>query len=141
MKKKKFFILLALLIIGIIITLVVFFLYQQTKSISPREIKDVSIDKPTPTPTPGIFIAVEKPEDEEVVSTRTIAVTGKTSPNARIVILTPTSEEAGIASSNGNFSTDIILDEGENVIEISAIDSTGEIAKVTRTVIYSTEDF
>lgn len=141
MKKKKFFIFLLLLIIVIVFALIGFFIYQQTKSISPKEIKEITLEKPNPSPTAGIFISVDRPNDEEVVDERTISVSGKTNPNAKIVILTPTNEEAGVATSDGSFSTDIILDEGENVIEISAIDQNGEIAKVTRTVIYSTEDF
>src|SRR5690606_19260256 len=141
MKKEKIIILFIAIFIGLIFALVGFFIYQQSKSITPNEIKDISIEKPKPSPEPSIFITIDRPNDEQVVDKRTIAVSGKTNPNAKIVILTPTSEEAGIAAKDGSFSTDIILDEGENIIEISAIAENGEIAKIRRTVIYSTEDF
>ena len=86
-------------------------------------------------------MTVERPRDEEVVDKRVITVTGKTIPEAKIVILTQTTEEAGVAASNGNFSMEITLDEDENIIEISAIAPNGEIAKVKKVVIFTTESF
>lgn len=141
MKKKKIFTTFLILLIGTLFALGGFYLYQQSKVIKPSKIKKIVLEEPSPAPDSSIFISVAKPEDEEVSTTRSLTISGKTIPNAKIVILTPTTQEAGVAAKDGSFSTDINLDEGENIIEISAVADNGETAKIKRTVIYTTEDF
>ena len=72
---------------------------------------------------------------------RIIKVSGKTIPLAKIVVITQSDENAAVADVNGNFSTEITLDEDQNILEVSAISKKGEITKVNRVVTYSTEDF
>lgn len=141
MKKKRIFTTFLILIIGSLFALGGFYLYQQSKVIKPSKIKKIVLEEPSPEPKSSIFISISKPEDEEISSNKSVTVSGKTIPNAKIVVLTPTAQEAGVAAKDGSFSTDINLDEGENIIEISAIADNGEIAKTKRTVIYTTEDF
>lgn len=141
MKKKKIFTSFLILLIGSLFALGGFYLYQQSKIIKPSKIKKIILDEISPAPTSSIFISLSKPDDEEVSSTRNLTISGKTTPKAKIVVLTPTTQEAGVAASDGSFSTDINLDEGENIIEISAVADNGETAKIKRTIIYSTEDF
>lgn len=141
MKIKKLFTYIFVLIIGISFALGGFFLYQQSKIIKPSKIKKIILESPSPAPSSSIFITLSKPNDEEVSTTRNLTISGKTIPNAKIVVLTTTTQEAGVASGDGSFSTIIILDEGENIIEVSAVAGNGETAKIKRTVIYSTEDF
>lgn len=141
MKIKKIFTSLFILIIGIGFALGGFYLYQQSKVVKPSKIKKINIENPTPIPSSSVFITITNPADEEVSNNRTLKISGTTVPSARIVVLTPTTQEAGIAAGDGKFSTEINLDDGENIIEISAIATNGETAKIKRTVIYSTEDF
>ena len=141
MKKEKIILSATAALIGILVAVVGFFFYQSTKKVKPSEIKKITISSPSPTPKSSIFLIVDKPKDEEVVDKRTITVSGKTIPEAKIVVLTQRSVEAAVAAKNGNFSTEITLGEDENIIEISALAPNGEIAKVKRVVTFTTESF
>lgn len=141
MKKEKIILSFIAALIGIALAFAAFFIYQSSKKVDPTEIKKISIEDPSPTPGSSIFITVERPIDEEVTDERIITVSGKTVPDAKIIVLTESNEEAGVAAGNGNFSTEISLDDGENIIEVSAIAKTGEIAKTKLIVTYSTETF
>lgn len=141
MKKEKIILSFIAASIGILVAVGSFFFYQSTKEVKPSEIKKITINNPTPTPESSVFLTITRPEDEEVVDKRIITVSGKTIPNAKIVILTQSNEEAAVASRDGSFSTEITLDENENIIEISATAPNGEITKVKRIVSYTTENF
>ncbi len=141
MKKEKIILSFIAALIGIIVAISAFFLYQSTKKVDPNDIKKINIESPTPTPSSSVFVTIERPTDEEVTDERIITISGKTVPNAKIIVLTESNEEAGVAASNGNFSTEITLDNGENIIEVSAIAENGEIAKTKLTITYSTETF
>lgn len=141
MKKEKIILSFAAALIGILVAVGSFFFYQSTRKVKPSEIKKITIINPTPTPESSIFLTVTRPEDEEVVDKRILTVSGKTIPDAKIVVLTQTNEEAAVAARDGSFSTEITLDENENIIEVSAIAANGEIAKVKRVVSYTTEIF
>lgn len=141
MKKEKIVITIITIIIGIIVAIALFYLYQTTKKIEPEDIKNININEATPTPTSGLFLTVESPIDESVTDEKTIQIVGKTVPDAKIVILTATNEEAAVPADDGSFSTDIALDPDENIIEIIAFAENGENVKVRRVVSYSTEEF
>ncbi len=141
MKKEKIILSFIAALIGIALAIAAFFIYQSTKKVDPSDIKKISIEDPSPTPGSSVFITVERPTDEEVTDERIITISGKTIPDAKIIVLTESSEEAGVAASNGNFSTEISLDDGENIIEVNAITKTGEVAKTKLIVTYSTETF
>lgn len=141
MKKEKLILTIISIIILIAVVIGVFFIYQSTKKINPTELKTISVNNPSPTPSSNLFLTIDSPKDEEVVDERSIKISGKTTPDAKIVILTEASEEAAVPGSDGSFSTDINLSADENIIEISAIAPNGEIVKVKRVVSYSTESF
>ncbi|MEK9176146.1 MAG: hypothetical protein AAB520_01740 [Patescibacteria group bacterium] len=141
MKKEKIILSFTAALIGIVAAIGVFFFYQETKKIKSSEIKKITILNPSPTPASSVFITLSEPSDEQVFDKRIIKISGKTVPNARVVILTQNSEEAAIAASNGNFSTEITLGEGQNILDITSVGDNGEIAKVKRVITYSTEDF
>lgn len=141
MKKEKIILSASASLIGILVAVGGFFFYQSTKEVKPSEVKKIIINNPSPTPQSSIFLTVNTPKDEDVVDKRIITISGKTIPEAKIIILTQSNEEAGVAARDGSFSTEITLDQNENIIEISAIAPNGEIAKVRRVVTYSTESF
>jgi len=141
MKKEKIVLSFFAALIGIIVAIIGFFVYQSTKEIKSSQIKKITISNPSPTPASGIFLTLDEPKNEEVVDKRIIKVSGKTIPLAKIVVITQSDENAAVADVNGNFSTEITLDEDQNILEVSAISKKGEITKVNRVVTYSTEDF
>ena len=141
MKKEKIILSAVATLIGILVAVGAFFFYQSTKEVKPSEVKKIIINNPSPTPQSSIFLTLNSPKDEEVVDKRIITISGKTIPDAKIIVLTQSNEEAGVAARDGSFSTEITLDQNENIIEISAIAPNGEIAKIRRVVTYSTESF
>lgn len=141
MKKEKIILSLTAALIGILVAVLGFFFYESSRKVKSGDIRKIIINNPTPTPSSSIFLTIDKPTDEIVVSNRTLTISGKTIPDAKIVVLTQTREEAAVAAKNGSFSTDIILDSNENIIEITAVAPNGESAMVKRVVTYSTESF
>lgn len=141
MNKEKVIISIAAIIVGTLVAIGILFIYQSTKKINPKEVKSISIEKPTPTPSSSLFLTVDSPTDEDVVSKNLIKVSGKTVPDAKIVILSSTDQEAAVPAKDGTFSTDVSLSQDENIIEIVAMAPSGESVKVTRVVSYTTEDF
>ena len=99
------------------------------------------IAKPSPTPKPSIFLSLDRPKDEEVVSKKVVTLSGKTIPDAIISIILENSQDMITPALNGDFSTTVTLEDGQNLIEITAISQNGESTKALRTVTFSTEEF
>ena len=68
-----------------------------------------------------IFLQVNEPKENTIVNSQAITVTGKTIPLGFIFV----NDQEFKADSNGNFSTTVILDEGENYILIVVSDEYG----------------
>lgn len=84
--------------------------------------------------TNQIGLSVSQPNNGIVVTTSHITVTGKTVPNAEVAV----NDIDMRADSQGNFSTAITLDEGENTIIVMANDAQGNSAEKDITVTYDT---
>ena len=141
MKKEKIILSSLAVLVGITVALLAFYFYESARKVQPSQIEKITIASPSPTPSSSIFLTVISPSDQSVVDNRILTVSGKTVPGAKIVALTQTNEVGATAASDGSFSTTITLDTDENVVEIDAIASDGEVAKAQRTVTYSTESF
>lgn len=141
MKTEKVVLSFIAITVGVLVAGVVFYLYQATKTISPSKIKTVSIQTPTPLPKPAIFLTVDSPKDEEVFDKRTIVISGKTAPASTIIISTQTDDQVITPAQNGNFSTSVVIEDGQNIIEITAVLPSGEETKIIRAVTFSTETF
>lgn len=128
------------IVVGLLVALSAFYLYQRTKQIDTQKIKPISI-VPTPTPKPSVFLKIDEPGDEKVFDKKIISVSGKTVSGAIILILSENSEEVLNPTLNGDFTTTITLENGQNLIQITAIGPDGQDSTVERTVTYSTESF
>jgi len=141
MSKEKVVLSFIAVTVGILVTGVAFYLYQSTKTIPQSKIKTIKIVSPAPTSKPSIYLTIKEPEDEKVVGKKVVTISGTTTKDATIVILSPVDEDVVKPAGTGDFSTTINIDSGENIIEITAISPNGEEIKVTRTVTFSTEEF
>lgn len=141
MKKERVLLSFIATLIGILVTAIAFYLYQSTKTIPPSKIKTISVSAPTPTPKPSIFLNISKPVDESVVSKKVITISGTTTSDATVIILTPIDQEIALPTPNGDFSTTIDIDDDQNVIEIISVRTNGEEIKVQKTITFSTEEF
>lgn len=87
----------------------------------------------SPPPAQGFFLEVTEPQDESVVSTSPIRVSGSTSPGAEVSI----NGELIDVDEQGNFAAMVQLEEGPNVIEVIATDYDGNEESCILAVIYT----
>jgi len=107
----------------------------------PSDTKVISFTSPTLTPLPSIFLTLDRPKDEEVVTSKIMIISGKTSSSAVVVVMTDSREDVITPTSNGDFSTTVSIDDGQNIIEVTAISPNGESITIKKTVTYSQEEF
>ncbi len=94
---------------------------------------------PVTTKPRSLQLDLEQPEDDSLVFSDSIPVSGKTSPTTTVLIYTDTNDIIIKSKPDGSFSTDLDLDEGENNITVVVFDSTGESKSLKRNVYYSKE--
>jgi hypothetical protein len=140
MKKEKVILLFVATLFGLLVAGIVFYLFQATRTV-PNNTKTISLVSPTPTETPSISLTVDRPTDEQVANSKVLVVSGKTQSNAVVVVLTDSSQDVITPSANGDFSTSVNLDDGENILEITSIAPNGESMTIKKTITYSLEEF
>lgn len=142
MKKEQVVLSFIAVLIGILVAGVAFYLYQSTRTISQSQIqKAKNLITPTPTKAPAVLLTINAPTDEDVVDKKTIIISGKTNPDAIVVITTSIGDQVITPTTTGSFSATTTIDDGANSIEITAIAPDGQETKATRTITYSTETF
>ncbi len=78
----------------------------------------------------GLALEISQPTNKSVVSTTTVLIKGKTSPQAEVFV----NDKETVADSQGNFSLSASLEEGDNYILIAANDNRGNYAEQELTV-------
>jgi hypothetical protein len=141
MKQERVILSFVAVLIGLLAAGLAFYFYQSTKTVSSSNQVTVNVPTPTPTPKPAVYISLSNPNDESVVTSKTLTVSGKTNPNATIIIYTTDGQQVIQPSSQGDFSTTLTLNDGENLLKLMAVLPGGETTTLQRTVTYSTEDF
>lgn len=141
MKQERVILSFIMVLIGLLVAGALFYFYQSTKTVSPSTTGIVNRITPTPTPKPKVYLSLNEPSDEKVTGNKTLAISGKTNPNATLIIITNANQQVIQPSLQGDFSTTITLDDGQNLIEMHSILPSGETIVVRRTVTYSTEAF
>ncbi len=141
MKQERVILSFIMVLIGLLVAGIAFYFYQPTKVVSDKSSVGNSNESITPTPKPTIFLVLNEPANESVVSNKTLSLSGKTNPEATVVIITDSDQLVLKPSSQGDFSTTITLSNGQNLITIRAITPNAETIVLQRTVSYSTEDF
>jgi len=81
-----------------------------------------------------MFLEVTSPENGSTIETSSVLVKGKTVSKAEVFI----NEAETKANSQGNFSTKLDLDEGENIINVAANDTDGNYLETEITVMVET---
>jgi len=128
-------------LIGLLAAGIAFYLYESSNKVAPSATKTVSVSSPSPSPKPTIFLTLDLPKDEDVVSKKVVTISGTTTPDAIVVIISKDFQDIITPSQNGDFSTTININDGQNIIEITAIGPNGESVITTKTVTFSTEEF
>jgi hypothetical protein len=142
MKAEKIVLSIVGLFIGLLVAGGGFFLYKFL-STSPTTNNDKVISKSVPTPT-GMKtddLKIDSPVDESVVSNRSVTVSGKTIPNATIIVSSESSDAVGKATSGGDFSMTVTIPVDTSILRITAVLPDGQTRTITETITYSTESF
>lgn len=87
----------------------------------------------------SLFLEVSSPEDEVLVYEDNVVVSGKTGPDATVVIGGQDNDTGLQASKDGEFNKVFQLSPGPNILEITVFDSEGSSKTVTRSIYYSKE--
>lgn len=141
MKAEKLILSFIATLLGLLVAGVAFYAYQATKTITPNNTKTISLATPTPTHVPSVFLTVDRPKNEEVVKSKVLTVSGKSTSNAVVIVITDSLDDVITPSLTGDFSTTVNLDDGQNVLEIISIAPNGESIRIKKTVTYSQEEF
>ena len=113
---------------------------QNTNSASPVSQSDTATvsSESTPTltvavePTGSLSLQVLSPQDEAIVNTPHVDVSGSAPAGAVVSV----NEEILIVGSDGQFKTTVTLEEGPNLIEVIASDINGNESSLFLTVTY-----
>ena len=133
-----------ILVIGIIVTVVIVVGLFIKKAGSPMtepatseqtetvETIEQAVLEPEQAVEEGLYLEVTSPVEGSVVTSPTLAVSGKTEANAEVFI----NEKELRADSAGNFSTSLTLEEGDNIIVVYAKDPAGNTVSKEMKVTY-----
>lgn len=141
--KEKIILSIVAAFLGLLVAGGAFYIYQMTRAVEEPQDKTVMGVKKSPSPTPANanFLIVEKPTDEAVISTRTISVSGKTTPGSTIIVTSEATDQVVKPSENGQFSLTHTIGDGVNLVRITAVFPDGDEQSITKTVTSSTEEF
>ena len=84
-------------------------------------------------------LSITTPEENLIVDQENLIVSGNTNPTSFVVIFVNDKENITTADETGNFSLEVILDEGGNYIEIHSLDEDGNSIIKERSVIFDAD--
>jgi hypothetical protein len=131
-------------VLGIIVGLVITFGMYTANTALQRKAQQIKDASPTPTPTSELqngqnsSIIVYGPEDNMLTDKDKVQLSGSTDPNAIVVIFVNDKETITTADGKGNFSAELSLVGGSNIITTIATDTNGKQNQDQRAVVFST---
>lgn len=142
MKTERLILSFVAILLGLVVAGIAFYFYQTTRT-PAKQSKQVIIANSSPTPTPksNNFLTIDRPKDEEVINKRTVMVTGRTLPEATVIISSENTDQVVTPAANGTFTATHTIGNETTLIQITAIFPNGEEKKVTRTITSSAEEF
>lgn len=82
----------------------------------------------------SLKITVASPEDNAVVTTKTIKVAGASKPGTTVAITGGAQDVVNETNSDGAFALDVTLKDGENNLVVTVFDQSGQQKSVNKTV-------
>lgn len=127
--------------LGLVITFGIWTANKALKETAPKkEAPEEFVEEQIPTPTPTQLLVITSPEDNSISNKEKIEVSGKTFPQAVVVVLYEEGEKIIETDEEGNFNTEIALVGGANEITVTAYDKDGNEVSKSLTVVYSTAE-
>jgi len=131
-------VLLAILVgvgLGLLIT---FAAYQSRRNVSEEQknqVQDVLTSPVLDDQEDSGQLSITSPDNNLIVDSQRLIVSGNTQANNFVVIFVNNEEVISSADESGNFSKEVRLDQGANVLVIYSINQDGLVNQATRTVI------
>ncbi|HEX9817673.1 MAG TPA: hypothetical protein VGA89_02160 [Patescibacteria group bacterium] len=137
MKKETITAILIGLSLGLFIT---YGVYQARTGISRRSNEpQLAITNQTDDSTGELVL--NSPLDESVQEENTISVSGTTIVNSFVIVFVGNEETITHSDDSGNFSVEVELEEGANIITVVVIDEDGRSLSTERTLVVTDETF
>lgn len=133
-RKEVVFAIFAGTFLGLVIA---FGLWRANSVFSPRSPKTQG--SPSPTPKPEFLLTLAKPQEKDVVTQSSVAISGVTKANAKVAVATEEEDYLTRADANGSFEEEVELTGGVNQLIVTAFDDTGASATQKITLVYSSE--
>lgn len=129
--------------LGLLVAGGAFYIYQMTRTIEEPQQQTVLDAKRIPSPTPAgtNYLTIDKPGEESVDDKRTVTIAGKVTPNSTIIVSSETADQVIKPATNGSFSLTQNIEDGVNLVQITAVFPDGQEQTITKTVTATTEDF
>lgn len=139
--KPKYFLLLISGLVFVFLAVLVIFsdlpnknLFQKFEKISGQKVvqteSEIKVVDQNNMNNDEVFLEITSPIENDVVSSSLLLVRGKTVANAEIFV----NDKETKANNNGDFSLNITLEEGENVLTVTMNDSQGNYIEKELTV-------
>lgn len=142
MKAERVILSFVAILIGLLVAGGVFFVYQLTRQLPPEKTRAITLkNPPTPTPQTPSQLSIIQPKDEEVFNKKTITITGKTTPDATIVVTSVNDDQVVKPTRSGDFTVTHTISDESTIITIIAIFPDGREERIIRTVNFTTEEF
>lgn len=93
---------------------------------------------PSPSKKPDSLISILFPPNNSVVTEAKLTLKGTTKPNSNVAIISESDDILTMSDKSGNFSGDINLISGENIITITIVGDKQATSSATITVIRTT---
>jgi hypothetical protein len=137
MKKEVLIAILLGLVVGLVIT---YGLYRVRTSISQppvAELTQLATSAAVLTQASSTAITILNPEEGAVLSERALRVTGTTSSDSYIVLFVNDEDYVSTTDETGNFSFEVTLENGVNVLRVHVVDTEGTTTTAERVVVVS----
>lgn len=145
--EKVLLLILSLISVGLLVAIVYVWYNALGKSAPSKPgdfLKTEQTKTPVETATPSaqipevlVPLTITSPKDQEVLTTKTLTVSGQTLPMANLTITGGKEDVISQADETGEFSEKITLEEGDNSLTVTAFDEAGHQTSQTVTIIYA----
>ena len=103
----------------------------------PQTIEEIVSTSPTPSADTQSLLAILSPTDGSIQSENTTTVAGTTLANAFVVLFVNDNDYLQTSDESGNFSFEVKLDDGSNVLKAHVLNENGEVVTKESVVVVS----
>jgi len=124
------------IVLGIIIASGFWYLKNSLKTL-PKNTTGSANTTITPQPeNKQLFLEINTPLDQTISNEKDLELSGKTNPNTIVILSYNQNDYILRASEQGNFSTNIKLDSGINILYLTAANEKNETKKMSLHIVY-----